>query len=375
MGRKLRTTFALAMLCGRCAGATSPLATCLNASRRLFLDTAQLRLHSKPERGGGKQVYAFDVLDDQPTACSVHAAVNTRYAIKVGMQGAARPDVQFDLCFMRKQIRHLRQLPSLFWNGTAPVLSRWKAAIASHDNARRFVDTMVKAYVAYAARAQQVGVATVAVQREWRPHKSCAVVGGAPSLMAAELGAEIDAHEAVIRFNDHPTGGPKYTRFVGNRTTYLLLNALHAGTRLRAQPERRLLQIAKNGVVFERALRATPRRYLIEPEVYRTLYENFGTGGLTGNIGVWFALAACKRVSLYGFSSPCDLGTKYQHYYQGAGGRAKYQERVQVNTVKVTLWLHAMRCAGMCARAHAALGSQRVAHGVGAQPEEAARNA
>ncbi|KAJ1625958.1 hypothetical protein T492DRAFT_879199 [Pavlovales sp. CCMP2436] len=94
---------------------------------------------------------------------------------------------------------------------------------------------MAQAHVKFAEQARGAGVATLAVARKWRPHKTCAVVGGAPSLMMAKMGAEIDEHEA--------------------------------------------------------------------------------------------------RVSLYGFSSPCDLGTKYRHYYPGF----KYTERVQVNTVKVVL--------------------------------------
>lgn len=341
---------ALALACWLLAlGAqASPAATCLNASRRAFSGDAQLRV-AAVRTHPPQQVYAFDVLDAEPRPCVVRGRVNTRYAVRSGLQGAAQPEFAFDLCLIRKQLHGLRRLPSLLWNGTAPQPSRWRAAIARHDDGsrQRFVETMVEAHVAYAQRARRAGVADAAAQHAWRSHASCAVVGGAPSLVASELGAEIDAHEAVLRFNDHPVGGAAFARFVGNRTTYLLLNALHAGARMPADPDRVLLQVAKNGRVFEAALAASPRRRLLEPEVLRTFYEHFGSGGLTGSLGVWFALAACERVSLYGFSSPCELGTKYRHYYQGGGLWARYQERVQVNTVKVALWVHALRCAGM----------------------------
>lgn len=189
----------------------------------------------------------------------------------------------------------------------------------------------------------------------WRPFGTCAVVGGAPSLAAARNGAQIDAHDAVFRFNDHPAGGP-YARAVGNRTTLRVLNALYAaadppaavGGRTRGEGEARVLQTCQSGrrigAAIERAAAdGHARRHLIEPEVYRAFYEHFGSGGLTGAIAVWFALAACSSVTLYGFSSPCELGAKYTHYHSAINN----MERVQVNTVKVALWTHALRCAGL----------------------------
>jgi hypothetical protein len=51
-------------------------------------------------------------------------------------------------------------------------------------------------------------------------------VGNSGSLLEHELGAEIDAHEMVYRFNQAPTGG--FAKHVGKRTDFESLNAHHA---------------------------------------------------------------------------------------------------------------------------------------------------
>ena len=57
-----------------------------------------------------------------------------------------------------------------------------------------------------------------------RHYKSCAVVGGSSILREhlqehRGLGAEIDAHEAVFRFNDHPFGA-NWTEMVGKKVLF-----------------------------------------------------------------------------------------------------------------------------------------------------------
>ena len=49
-------------------------------------------------------------------------------------------------------------------------------------------------------------------------HDTCAVVGNSGVLLSSERGAEIDAHEAVLRINYAPTKG--FEKYVGSRTTY-----------------------------------------------------------------------------------------------------------------------------------------------------------
>ncbi|KAF3694710.1 Beta-galactoside alpha-2,6-sialyltransferase 2 [Channa argus] len=53
--------------------------------------------------------------------------------------------------------------------------------------------------------------------------KSCAVVTSAGAILRSRLGKEIDAHDAVLRFNAAPTEG--YERDVGSKTTIRIINS------------------------------------------------------------------------------------------------------------------------------------------------------
>jgi hypothetical protein len=319
----------------------------MNAARRQFDHEAQLRSYER-RSGSGARVYAYDPA--KADGCVVSIRINSAYAVSKGVQGKASPEVQFDMCLIREQLRGLRSQPGLYWNGSKPDLRSWRTALVRHDGASRggLAHAMLKGHRKAYEVARALGFGDAGPREAWRRRGSCAVVGGAPSLARAANGARIDAHDVVIRFNDHPSGG-RYARSVGNRSTFRVLNSLYAALPS-PDPSAQSLQVCQNGrkvlsAVERAAADGHAKRHLLDPEVYRTFYEHFGSGGLTGALGVWFALSMCESVELHGFSSPCELGTKYTHYHTAV----EHMERVQVNTVKVALWTHALRCAGLVA--------------------------
>jgi hypothetical protein len=76
-----------------------------------------------------------------------------------------------------------------------------------------------------AVRARQRNATVPAVQR----FGSCAVVGNSGTLLQRELGAEIDAHDAVIRVNHapvaHSAAGRRYSRWAGTKTTWRVVTS------------------------------------------------------------------------------------------------------------------------------------------------------
>lgn len=69
------------------------------------------------------------------------------------------------------------------------------------------------------------------VDRATRGVGSCALVSNSGALKGANLGAEVDAHDLVFRFNNAPTKG--YEADVGSKTSVRYTNAAFQGFRER----------------------------------------------------------------------------------------------------------------------------------------------
>ena len=113
----------------------------------------------------------------------------------------------FDLCRILATVDLMRNgRAALLWDGLSP---------ANNDTAT--VDPLTEYFVtAGALLANSSRPPPWAGAPANSSFASCAVVGGAPSLMQRADGAEIDGHERVFRFNDHPIGGA-FEPHVGRR--------------------------------------------------------------------------------------------------------------------------------------------------------------
>ena len=178
---------------------------------------------------------------------------------------------------------------------------------------------------------------------------TCAVVGSSGGLSGSGQGAQIDAHDAVFRFNTAPTGG-RYLHDVGNRTTVWV--ASHAPwrsqmrTRVGVVPGEAAALYCFNpwlGACFSDALGgnrvdARGRRVaplLLSPALAAGIMSlQVALGGKatsnvrpsTGLMGIGLALASCARVSLFGFANDSDARMMgfCNHYYDCRFNQTRY---------------------------------------------------
>lgn len=139
---------------------------------------------------------------------------------------------------------------------------------------------------------------------------SCALVGSAPFLLRERLGAQIDAHDFVLRANFAPTT-PKYAAHVGSRTDARLM--AHAWVDLRARTDGTVIIHGPEAGADDRAANG---RYNIVA-LGAALADGLGARGLKlgvsgGMRGALLCLRLCGSLTLYGF----DLdGRNPGHYY------------------------------------------------------------
>jgi len=133
-------------------------------------------------------------------------------------------------------------------------------------------------------------------------YRTCAVVASAGILRLRKLGAYIDDHDAVIRFNTAHTEGLE--DFVGRRTTIRLVNRENFG--YRENDDEIVLQHVTTETMLaevENHLQGRPneRLYAISPAFYKRVVTSDNTHPTNGYFGIRLALELCDCVRLFGF--------------------------------------------------------------------------
>ena len=149
-----------------------------------------------------------------------------------------------------------------------------------------------------------------------KAHTSCAVVGSAAALLTRNLGAEINAHETIIRTNQAPTRS--YESYVGNRTDlrvwgFIPLPRDYKNKALPWASENNFLiycppvkwvSICWRRIANDQDPRFHPsawRRAQRLIHLNRTRCKRLGCYPSSGIMAVLYAVDACERVSVYGF--------------------------------------------------------------------------
>ncbi|XP_057707647.1 beta-galactoside alpha-2,6-sialyltransferase 2 [Corythoichthys intestinalis] len=175
--------------------------------------------------------------------------------------------------------------------------------------------------------------------------KTCAVVSSAGAVLRSGLGKEIDAHDAVVRFNAAPTKG--YEKDVGKKTTIRLINS-----RIVASPEFKTSSLYKNVTLVawdpppytlnlhewyaspdynlfgpymkHRKFHPDQPFYILHPSYLWGLWDVIqGNTKVniqpnppsSGFIGIALMMALCEQVHVYEFI-PSMRKTDLCHYYQ-----------------------------------------------------------
>ena len=158
-------------------------------------------------------------------------------------------------------------------------------------------------------------------------YRSCAVVASAGLLRNRRFGAQIDAHDAVFRFNSAYTRGME--DYVGSKTTVRLMNRENFG--FMEGPDEIVLQhitmeaMMADFVSFRRLFPDT-KLFAIHPAFYERVITEDADHPSNGYFGIRLALELCDCVRLYGFIRSWQ-GYMTYHYHDDYTPRKSQHSR------------------------------------------------
>jgi len=175
-------------------------------------------------------------------------------------------------------------------------------------------------------------------------YNTCAIVGNSGLNLVHKDGAEIDAHDAVFRFNSAPTlnsqggGGGKaigkpakltnFSEHVGSKTSFRFINTQHI--LFKEGKEWRFQQMqSKNGLFRYLNFKARhPRSHLagFDSDFTNYVNSNIPTLPTGGYFALMFAIQRCHKVNVYGFH--WKPGHAIPHHYFNAEVPLKGKEKI-----------------------------------------------
>ena len=149
--------------------------------------------------------------------------------------------------------------------------------------------------------------------------RKCAIVGSSGILLTHELGAEIDSHDMVFRFNSASTKG--FEKHVGSKTTHRITNSRNFG--FRESLDEVVFAHMRNPTSLARFLskrrrHPTLRFWGIHSAWHRYVDTSFAFLSTSGLFGILLALHRClEPPNLYGFQVHQRHGVAYHYYDNG----------------------------------------------------------
>jgi len=172
-----------------------------------------------------------------------------------------------------------------------------------------------------------------------RSYRSCAIVGNSGTMLSSRQGAEIDAHEAVMRINYAPIKG--FEADVGSKTTFDFSNRENARRILKFTPQ----QWRNSTLLFFEVSSPTNRNKMFVPltkkhtdreihfihpgfvvramdlwfdfksEVEARRGQKYHDKPMSGFMAIMFMMQICRQVDLYGFEAYTKKRANSPYHY------------------------------------------------------------